>query len=138
MPVFGAILVRIFPAFSRFRTEYGHIQSECEKMREKCGSEFLSFFFGEFCHWLTFNDDLLTRLICCRTCCLSLLNSIFVELNNIYFGFVLKSFLRSSKVTNHLRFAIVFTLSAGHYSTFLQFSVMILSKILLRSSLDIS
>ena len=39
VPVFGAILVRIFPEFSRIRTEYGHIQSECEKMREKCGPE---------------------------------------------------------------------------------------------------
>ena len=40
MSVFGVILVRIFPAFSRIRTEYGlRIQSECGKMREKCGPE---------------------------------------------------------------------------------------------------
>ena len=44
MFVFGVILVRIFLAFSRIRTEYGdgvslRIQSECGKMREKCGPE---------------------------------------------------------------------------------------------------
>ena len=34
-------LVRIFPAFSRIRTEYGEIriQFECGKMRKKCGPE---------------------------------------------------------------------------------------------------
>ena len=42
--VFGVILVRILPAFSRIWTEYGEIvslriQSECGKMREKWGSE---------------------------------------------------------------------------------------------------
>ena len=35
--VFGVILVHIFPAFSRIRTL--RIQSECGKMREKCGPE---------------------------------------------------------------------------------------------------
>ena len=40
--VFGVILVRIFHAFSRIRTEYKvslRIQSEWGKMREKCGPE---------------------------------------------------------------------------------------------------
>ena len=40
--VFGVILVRIFLAFSRIWTEFGQIlgiQSECGKMRGKCGPE---------------------------------------------------------------------------------------------------
>ena len=39
---FGIILVVIFPGFSRIQTEYGvslRIQSECGKIREKCGPE---------------------------------------------------------------------------------------------------
>ena len=52
--VFGVILVRIFPAFFRIRTEYGEIRRDTErcsvslriqskwgKMREKCGPEWL-------------------------------------------------------------------------------------------------
>ena len=45
MPVFGVILVRIFPAFSRIRTEYGEILRIAQysvRMREnagKCGPE---------------------------------------------------------------------------------------------------
>ena len=41
--VFGVILVRIFPAFSRIRTEYG-------KVREKYGSEYGHFLSGEELH----------------------------------------------------------------------------------------
>ena len=38
--IFGVNLVPIFPRFSRIRTEYGlRIESECGKIREKCGPE---------------------------------------------------------------------------------------------------
>ena len=49
--------VRIFPLFSRMRTEYGEIrvslriQSECGKMREKCGPEQLRIW-TLFSQWL--------------------------------------------------------------------------------------
>ena len=37
MPVFGVILVRIFPAFSCIRTEYGEIPPYSVRMRDNAG-----------------------------------------------------------------------------------------------------